>query len=472
MIRHLWRLSLIAALMAPCASAPAMAAVEQAGVAAAVRGEVQLVSLADPVGHQVASGEAIFLGNEISSGHESGLQILLMDETVFTIGPNSSLTIDEFVYDPVTSIGKVTASVARGTFRFISGKVAGRSPRDMTVKLPNGVIGIRGTIAGGRVTGAGGEIESVVVLLGPGARNNAGERVGQIVVRGVQARAANPYIQKAAVGAGDANVAADLAQAVPGGGAGPEVVITRPGWGTTISGFLPPTDPAPVPPDVIDQMTSDLKSGAAPPKKGAPKGEMKAGAATKSAGQDTAEAIDTSTDTSGFADDDIKNTDLVTEIPTDPRGGGGWHPTTREEVGQLTGTAFYSISSAPFHQFLGGCAPCNGTFDAQIEVDFGANKWGGPGSSIQITVPGGISGGPGFTSIALDNISEPDEPVVDYALDSGEVSNDAFVGTYIGLDTGNGVIAANWWLDIHYDDTFGNEGYGDGDSLPNPIFHH
>jgi len=90
-------------------STPAFADGEQAGVAAAVRGEVQIVSLVDQVGHQIQSGEPIFLGDEIKSGPQSGLQILLMDETVFTIGPESALSIDKFIYDPSTGVGSVSA---------------------------------------------------------------------------------------------------------------------------------------------------------------------------------------------------------------------------------------------------------------------------------------------------------------------------------------------------------------------------
>jgi len=56
----------------------------QAGVTAAVRGDVQLAR-ADVVGRQVESGDSIFLQDTIESGAESGTQILLLDESVFTI---------------------------------------------------------------------------------------------------------------------------------------------------------------------------------------------------------------------------------------------------------------------------------------------------------------------------------------------------------------------------------------------------
>ncbi len=135
-------------------AAPTLAAtgMERVGNAAAVRGIVQLAAISGvrEIGKKVASGEPIFLGDRVTTGPEGRLQIMLLDETVFTIGPKAAIVIDEFVYDPKTSKGKVAASVLKGTFRFVTGKVSKRDPSKMVVKLPVGSIGVRGTsVAGG-----------------------------------------------------------------------------------------------------------------------------------------------------------------------------------------------------------------------------------------------------------------------------------------------------------------------------------
>ncbi len=196
----------------------------QAGVAAAVRGEVKLVSFGTPqaVGRNVASGDAVFLGDRIESGSSAGLQIMLLDETIFTIGPESAIVIDRFVYDPEKSAGKVSASVVRGVFRFVSGRVAANRPSDMEVKLPNGVIGIRGTSAAGIVRPG----ESQVVLLGPGPENNVGEPGGRIIVSG----------------------------------AGGDVEISRPNFGTVLSGIAAPTAPAQWTPQQMSELNGALRS--------------------------------------------------------------------------------------------------------------------------------------------------------------------------------------------------------------------
>lgn len=139
--------SLTATLLGSTLWAGSLAAQDapQAGVSAAVRGQVELAR-ADAVGRQIVSAEPIFLRDQISSGTDSGMQILLLDETVFTIGPESEMTIDEFVYDPATGQGSLAASMGKGVMRFVTGKISDGTPENMTIKLPVGTIGIRGTI--------------------------------------------------------------------------------------------------------------------------------------------------------------------------------------------------------------------------------------------------------------------------------------------------------------------------------------
>ena len=160
-------------------SADAAFAAVQAGVAAAVRGGVDRSATAQ-VGAELKSGDPIFLGDTIRTDADGRLQILLLDETVFTVGPDSEMVIDEFVYDPGEGAGKVEARFVKGAFRFITGKVAQDTPENMEIELPTGSIGIRGTIASAQV----GERESIVTLLGPGPLSDADERRGGLIVRG------------------------------------------------------------------------------------------------------------------------------------------------------------------------------------------------------------------------------------------------------------------------------------------------
>lgn len=118
---------------------------EQAGVSAAVRGEV-LLARAQAVGRQVESGEAILLGDAIESGPQGVLQVLLLDESVLSLGPDSRIEIDKFIYDPASQGGSMTMRMTSGAMRFVAGKIASGDPADMEIVTTVGTIGIRGTI--------------------------------------------------------------------------------------------------------------------------------------------------------------------------------------------------------------------------------------------------------------------------------------------------------------------------------------
>ena len=159
------------------AAAAAQGAPQRIGVAGGVNGLVQATA-PGAAARAIKSGAPLFLNDRVVTDAKGKLQLMLLDETVFTVGPNSDLTLDEFVYDPANDGGKVSAKIAKGAFRFVTGKVARKDPASMDVKLSVGTIGIRGTIVGGRADENG----ATVILLGPGSQNNANEAPGAITV--------------------------------------------------------------------------------------------------------------------------------------------------------------------------------------------------------------------------------------------------------------------------------------------------
>lgn len=162
-----------AAPAAPAAAPPLV----WIGNAAGVMGQVKAVDRAE-IGRVVVGGQPVYLGDKVVTDAESQLQIILRDETVFTIGPNSAIVIDQFVYDEATGAGEISANILQGVFRFITGKISGRNPGKMKVHLPLGTIGVFGTIVAGRTT----EHDAVVVLMGPGEDADGRDKVGRITV--------------------------------------------------------------------------------------------------------------------------------------------------------------------------------------------------------------------------------------------------------------------------------------------------
>ena len=82
-------------------------------------------------------------GAKIVTGPNSRVQLTLPDDTIFTVGSNADCQLDDFVYDPASRIGRLTATLTKGLFRFVTGKIAGEHSEDMKVIVPQGVIGTR-----------------------------------------------------------------------------------------------------------------------------------------------------------------------------------------------------------------------------------------------------------------------------------------------------------------------------------------
>jgi len=98
-------------------------------------------------------GDKIIHNQKITTNATGLLQILLADGTSFTVGPNSSMTIDSFVYDPNAGTAKVVADLGTGVFRFIGGK-SSKSPDGVTLNTPVGTVGIQGGITNLDFSGA------------------------------------------------------------------------------------------------------------------------------------------------------------------------------------------------------------------------------------------------------------------------------------------------------------------------------
>ena len=120
------------------------AAAQTIGVASATTGE--------PRGTPPAQNERIlrvgidvFANERVRTGANDRAHLVFNDGSALSVGVNSELTIDRFVYDPSTREGNLDFSVSRGAFRFVGGAISKKS--EVKITAPAGNIGIRGGIA-------------------------------------------------------------------------------------------------------------------------------------------------------------------------------------------------------------------------------------------------------------------------------------------------------------------------------------
>ena len=97
-------------------------------------------------GEPVTSDTVLQKDDKISTGPEASVQIVLADNSVLDLEPNSEVDINEYVFDPVAPENNTSQiSVLAGTLRYVSGKIAKDDPEDVSFTAGESTIGVRGT---------------------------------------------------------------------------------------------------------------------------------------------------------------------------------------------------------------------------------------------------------------------------------------------------------------------------------------
>jgi hypothetical protein len=123
-------------------SAPALA--QRVGTASAVNP----ASTGKPPGGEVRTltlGAEVMHNERVQTNASGSVQLLFVDKTSMTIGPNSDVTIDRYVFNPATNAGQMAVTVSKGVMRFVGGQISHSG--EATVTTPSASIGIRGGIS-------------------------------------------------------------------------------------------------------------------------------------------------------------------------------------------------------------------------------------------------------------------------------------------------------------------------------------
>lgn len=168
------------------AALPALAA-DPAGIAAAVIGGIQVSHPERPAPAPVKSGMQMLVGDRVQSGADGRMQLLLTDQSVFTIGPNSDLLIDEFIFEEssdktASGNSRLSATVTGGLLYYVSGKAAKENPDSVTIKTSSAILGVRGTALFVIDDPDSTDGTQFIGLLGPGNQNNGNLTEGGMTV--------------------------------------------------------------------------------------------------------------------------------------------------------------------------------------------------------------------------------------------------------------------------------------------------
>src|SRR6476660_7538539 len=90
-------------------------------------------------------GTQVVANEKIQPTATGSVQVLFIDKTALNVGPNSTLVIDRFVYNPATTKGELALSLGKGVMRVVGG--AATHSEGATIRTPVAAIGLRGGIA-------------------------------------------------------------------------------------------------------------------------------------------------------------------------------------------------------------------------------------------------------------------------------------------------------------------------------------
>jgi len=92
-----------------------------------------------------AIGMPVFKGDIAQTSKTGSVGIVFRDDTIISLGPESTLNIAEYVFEPKTEQFSVLMKMLKGTFVYISGAIGRLSPEAIRLETPSSMIGIRGT---------------------------------------------------------------------------------------------------------------------------------------------------------------------------------------------------------------------------------------------------------------------------------------------------------------------------------------
>lgn len=87
-----------------------------------------------------AAGDPVALLDLIATSASGVAQILFDDDSTLSLGPNSEVVVDDFVYGG--GGGSMSLSLATGTLRYIGGHIS--KGDDVEIDTPQGTVGVRG----------------------------------------------------------------------------------------------------------------------------------------------------------------------------------------------------------------------------------------------------------------------------------------------------------------------------------------
>ena len=107
------------------------------------------VTRTNGVEESLSLGDSVYLGDVLRTGADSTLGITFIDDTLFSLGADARLLLNDLIFDPAGANNALSLSLVTGAFAFVSGQIAGSDGPGMAIETPVATIGVRGTTGTG-----------------------------------------------------------------------------------------------------------------------------------------------------------------------------------------------------------------------------------------------------------------------------------------------------------------------------------
>ncbi len=90
-------------------------------------------------------GVKIFQNDILETGSDGAVGVIFRDDTRLSLGPNSKIVFDEFVFSPRENRYALVTRMTKGTATCATGMIGKLSPKTVKFETPLATLGIRGT---------------------------------------------------------------------------------------------------------------------------------------------------------------------------------------------------------------------------------------------------------------------------------------------------------------------------------------
>lgn len=97
------------------------------------------------------AGELVYAADGLKTGDGGSVGVTLKDDTRLSLGPNSEVRLERYVYAPGNGGLGMVLKFVRGVAAYVSGRMARLAPDSIRLETPAAIVGVRGTSLAVRV---------------------------------------------------------------------------------------------------------------------------------------------------------------------------------------------------------------------------------------------------------------------------------------------------------------------------------